>query len=73
MIEVAYGEMIFHSTDTVWEMLAREEWLRCQHDASSIFDIPKSTLVWALYILFSDFQDIKTYVYVYYFQNLYVV
>ena len=25
VIEVAYGEMIFHSTETVWEMLAREE------------------------------------------------
>ena len=39
MIEVAYGEMIFHSTEAVWEMLTREEWLGCQHDASPMFDI----------------------------------
>ena len=50
-------------------MLAREEWLGCQHDASLMFDIPGSTPVWAPYILFSDFQDIKTYVYVYYFSK----
>ena len=73
VIEVAYGEMIFHSTEAVWEMVAREEWLGCRHDALPMFDIPGSTLVWAPYILFSDFQDIKTYVYVYCFQNLYVV
>ena len=54
-------------------MLAWEEWLGCQHDASPIFDISWSTLVWATYILFPDFQDIKIYVQVYCFQNLYVV
>ena len=59
MIEVAYGEMIFHFTEVVWEMVAREEWLRCRHDASSMFDIPGSTPVWAQYILFSSFHDIK--------------
>ena len=42
VIEVAYGEMIFHSTEAVWEMLAREEWLGCRHDASSMCDIPGS-------------------------------
>ena len=25
MIEVAYGEILFHPTETVWEMIAREE------------------------------------------------
>ena len=55
VIEVAYGEMIFHSTEAVWEMLAREEWLGCQHDASPMFDIPGSTPVWAPYIYFFDF------------------
>ena len=71
--KVAYGEIIFHSTETVWEMVARKKWLGCRHDASPMFDIPRSTPVWAPYILFSDFQDIKIYVYVYCFQNLYVV
>ena len=43
VIEVAYGEILFHSTEVVWEMVAREEWLGCRHDASSMFDIPEST------------------------------
>ena len=55
LIEVAYGEMIFHSTEAIWEMLAREEWLGCRHDASPMFDIPRSTPVWAPSILFSNF------------------
>ena len=25
VIEVVYGDMIFHSTEAVWEMVAREE------------------------------------------------
>ena len=50
-----------------------EEWLGCRHDTSPMFDIPGSTPVWAPCILFFCFQDIKTYVYVYRFQNLYVV
>ena len=36
-------------------------------------DILESTSVWASCILFFGFQDIKIYVYVYRFQNLYVV
>ena len=27
VIEVAYGEILLHSTEAVWELLAREEWL----------------------------------------------
>ena len=63
VIEVAYGETIFHSTKVVWDMVAREEWLWCRHDASPMFAIPGSTPVWAPYILFYDFHDIKTYIY----------
>ena len=51
VIEVAYGEMI-----------AREEWLGCRHDASPMLDIPGSTPVWASYILFFYFHNIKTYI-----------
>ena len=58
MIEVAYGEMIFHSTEAVWEMVAWEEWLGCQHDASLMFDIPELTPVWAQCILFFGFFKI---------------
>ena len=65
VIEVAYGEILFHSIEAVWELIAREEWLGCRHDASSMFDISGSTPLWAQYILFyfSDFHDIKTYMY----------
>ena len=27
VIEVAYGETMIHSTEAVWEILARKEWL----------------------------------------------
>ena len=47
VIEVAYGEMI-----------VREEWLGCWHDASPMLDIPGSTPVWAQYILFFWFSKI---------------
>ena len=42
----------FHSTEAVWEMITREEWLWCRHDALPMFDIPGSTPVWAQYIIF---------------------
>ena len=63
VIEVVYGETLIHSTEAVWEILAREEWLGCRHDASLMFDIPESTPVWAQYIFFG-FQGYK---------NLYVL
>ena len=50
VIEVAYRETLIHSTEAFWKILAREEWLGCRHDASSMFDIPGSTPVWAQYI-----------------------
>ena len=60
VIEVAYGETMIHSTEAIWEILAREEWLGCHHDTSPMVDIPKSTLVWAPYMIFYDFHDIKS-------------
>ena len=63
MIEVAYWETLFYSTEAVQEMIAREKWLGCQHDASPMLDIPGSIPVWAPYILFFDFHNIKTYIY----------
>ena len=48
VLEVAYGEFfVFHSTEAVWERIAREEWLGCQHVASLMLGIPGSTPVWA--------------------------
>ena len=63
MIEVAYGEILFHFTEAVGEMIARKEWLGWWHDASPMFDIPGSTPMWAPYILFFDFLVIKAYIY----------
>ena len=65
VIDVAYGKNMIHSTEAVWEILAWEKWLGCWHDASPMFDIPGSTPVWALYILFFYFHDIKTYIYLF--------
>ena len=45
MIEVTYGEILFHSIEDVWEMIAQEKWLGCQHDALPMFDILGSTPV----------------------------
>ena len=53
------GRYYFHSTETVWEMIAQEEWLGCSHDASSMLDIPGSTPVWAQCILFFWFLKYK--------------
>ena len=63
VIEVAYGEIMFHSTEVVRETLAQEEWLGCRHDTSPMVDIPRSTLVWAQYTIFFGFHDIKIYMY----------
>ena len=59
VIKVAYGEIMIHSTEAVWEILAREEWLGCRHNTSRMFNIPGSTPMWAPYIIFSGFHDIK--------------
>ena len=56
VIEAAYGEIMIHSTEAVWKILAREEWLGCRHDATPMFDIPESTLVWAYYMVFFNFK-----------------
>ena len=56
MIKAAYGETMIHSTEAVWKMLAREEWLGCRYDASPMFDIPESTPVWAPYMIFFWFS-----------------
>ena len=56
VIEVAYGETMIHSTEAVWEILAREEWLGCRYDTSPMIDIPGSTSVWAQYMIFLVFM-----------------
>ena len=60
VIDAAYRETMIHSTEAIWKMLAREEWLGCRHDTSPMVDILESTLVSALYMTFFDFHDIKS-------------
>ena len=31
---------MIHSTEAVWEMLTRKEWLGCHHETSPMIDIP---------------------------------
>ena len=71
MIEVAYGKTLFHFIEVVWEMIAREEWLGCRHDASPMLDILGSTPVCAQYILLSGFQRYKKLICIM-FLNLYI-
>ena len=72
VIEVAYGEILFHSTEVVWELIAREEWLGYRHDTSPMFDIPGSIPVWAQYILFSSFYYIKIYIHIMFLKKNYI-
>ena len=60
VIEAAYREIMIHSTEAVWEMLAREEWLGCRHDTSPMVDISGSTPMWAPYMIYFGFHDIKS-------------
>ena len=53
---------LFHSTETVWEMLAREKWLECQYDSSPMVDILGLRPIWAQYMYFRLYT-IKTYMY----------
>ena len=62
VIDVAYGEILFHSTEIVGKMIARKEWLGCRHNSSPMFGISGSTPVWAQYILFLGFHKIKIYI-----------
>ena len=72
VIEVVYGKTMIHSTEVVWEILTRGEWLGYRHDASPMFDISESTPVWALYLLFFDFQDINFFTY-YVFKSIRII
>ena len=74
VIEATYGETMIHSIKAVWEILAREEWLGCHHDASPMLDILRLTPLWAPCMIFSSFLDIKSMciffkIYMYYKRN----
>ena len=62
MLEAAYGEIVISLHRGCLGDVAREEWLGCRHDASSMVDIPGSTPVWTQYMYF-----------LFLIQNLYVL
>ena len=45
------GRFYFHSTEAVWEMLAREEWLGCRHVVAHVGHTRVNTSVGSMYIL----------------------
>ena len=47
----------FHSTEAVWELIAREEWLGCRHNVAHVEHIRVNTSVGSMY--FFGFQYIK--------------
>ena len=63
MLKDTYRETIIHFTKAVWEILVLEEWLECRHDTSPMVDILGSTPVWAQYMVFFDFTNIKVHMY----------
>ena len=59
VIEVAYGETLFHSTDAVWEMKAQEEWLGVSAWCIiNVWHIRVNISVGSMYIIF-DFSKYK--------------
>ena len=66
------GRFYFHSTETVWEMLAPEEWLVCRHVVAHVGHTRVNTSVGSTYIIFLIFfKNIKTYIYIM-FSNLFM-
>ena len=52
--------LYFHSTEAVWEMVAREEWLGCRHAVVHVGHTRVNTSVGSTY-LFLGFSFYKTY------------
>ena len=45
------GRLYFHSTEAVWEMLAREEWLGCRHAVAHVGHTRVNTSVGSTYFI----------------------
>ena len=58
-----WRDFIFHSTEAVGEMIAREEWLGCRHDVVHVGHTRVNTSVGSMYTI-SEFS---------YYKNLYVL
>ena len=46
------GRYYFHSTEAVWEMIAREQWLGCRYDVTLVGHTRVNTSVGSMYIIF---------------------
>ena len=64
------GRLYFHSTEAVWEMVAREEWLGCRHAVAHVGHTWINTSMGLTY-LFLGFSFYKTYMY-YVFKTKYI-
>ena len=64
------GRLCFHSTEAVWERIARKEWLGVDMMSPMLY-IPGSTPVWAQFILFFGFSYYKIYMY-YVLKSIYI-
>ena len=64
------GRVYFHSTEVVWEMVAREEWLGCRHAVAHVGHTRVNTSVGSTY-LFLGFSFYKIYMY-YVFKTKYI-
>ena len=47
------GRCYVHSTEAVWELIAREEWLGCRHDVAHVGHTRVNTSVGSLYSILS--------------------
>ena len=59
------GRDYVHSTEAVWELIAREEWLGCRHDVAHVWTYPGQHQCGHSAYYFLSFHNIKTYIYVF--------
>ena len=57
------GKCYIHSTEAVWELIAREEWLGCRHDVAHVETYPGQHQCGHTVFYFSEFSK---------YQNLYL-
>ena len=63
VIEVTYGEILFHSTEAVWELVVREEWLGWQTRVNTSVGSVYIILWFLWYKNLYTYYVLKTYIY----------
>ena len=64
------GRFYFHSTEAIWEMVAREEWSGCRHAVAHVGHTQVNTSVGSMYFIFG-FSFRKAYMN-YVFKTIYI-